>query len=115
MYDVVGKFRSFCQSIGGYVSELNFNGMTVVSCELYQSKRIGVTNFSGLVRIYSEDDKVTVEFEVREGFKVSANRPNHAVFEKAIEGCGITIYTIGDFYKIELTHKAGDEVWISLY
>jgi len=117
MSSVLEKIRSFCRSIGGRIEELEYSGYKVLSCILPMSKRISLTNYSGLVKLMSEDDGITVEFDIgRTGFKVSAREPKHSIFEKALEDWGFSTYILGDFNRFEVSYKLdGSEINISFW
>lgn len=78
----------------------------MISCILPKAKRISLTNYSGLIRLTSEDDGITEELDVgRTGFKVSAREPKHGIFEKAVEGWDFSTYILGDFNRFEVSYS----------
>ena len=109
MSEVLERVKAFCRSIGGKVRELEYSGYKVVSCILPKAKRLSLTNYSGVVRLTSEDDGVTEEFDIgRTSFKVSAREPKHGIFEKAGEGWGFSTYILGDFNRFEVSYRDGE-------
>ncbi|RLE48895.1 MAG: hypothetical protein DRJ18_00970 [Candidatus Methanomethylicota archaeon] len=115
MSEVLERVKAFCKRIGGKITELEASGYKVVSCILPVAKRISVLNLSGTIRLSSEDDGVTEEFEVgKVGFNIAAREPKHSIFEKALEDWGFSSFVLGDFNRMRVSYKEG-ELKVSLW